>query len=86
MRSYTITTRTSPATNTKGKEVLVRSSDGGKGTFPWDYRYDGPEVHENAARKIAVMENPNQEITMQRLREDGPSGYAFRVIVGRVAQ
>lgn len=76
-----ITTRTLPPTETKDKRVRVRSENGTEADYPWDHRYDVDLVHENAARKVAVMEYPDQEITMHRI-ETTELGYVFRAAVG----
>jgi len=81
MHSYNIQTRTLPPTETKGKRVHVDSAAGLSATHPWDYAYDAPEVHENAARKVAEAENPGEQITLQRI-DSGTMGYTFRAIVG----
>jgi hypothetical protein len=82
MRTVRITTRTLEPTLTRDKRIRVRSADGTVADYPWDHRYDAPEAHQEAARKVAVMENPNQEITMQRTGSDA-MGYTFRAIIGR---
>jgi hypothetical protein len=85
VRSIRIETRTLPPTETKDKRVRVRSQDGTVADYPWDHRYDAHEVHYFAARKVAVMENPNQEITVVK-SADADMGYVFLAVIGRVAQ
>lgn len=85
MKMTRIHTRTLPPTETKDKRVRVRSEAGTEADYPWDHRYDAPEMHYHAARKVAVMENPNQEITMFKVA-DTNMGYTFRAVIGRVAQ
>lgn len=83
MQSVHIITRTLTPTDTADKRVAVKSKNGTQAVFPWDHRYDDPEVHENAARKVAEQENPGQEITMQRV-DTNALGYTFRALIGRV--
>lgn len=86
MRTIRITTRTLPPTETTDKRVRVKSDDGTVAEYPWDHRYDAPEMHYHAARKVAVMENPDQEIVVVRSGEDGSMGYIFRAVIGKVDQ
>lgn len=81
MRAYNIQTRTLPPTERKDKRVHVDSALGLSATHPWDQRYDAPEVHENAARKVAEAECPGEKITLQRI-DSGAMGYTFRAIIG----
>lgn len=83
MHAYKIQTRTLPPIESKGKRVHVDSAAGLSTTHPWDHAYDAPEVHENAARKVAEAENPGEKITVQRIGTNA-MGYTFRVIIGEV--
>jgi hypothetical protein len=81
MRTIIIKTRTLPPTDTEGKRVRVRSQDGGEAVYPWDYSHDDDQVHEEAARKVAMMENPDQPVTLQLTDIDG-MGRTFRAVIG----
>lgn len=80
-----ITTRTLPPTETKDKRVRVRSENGTEADYPWDHRYDTDAMHENAARKLTMMEHPNRPITMYVV-ETTDMGYVFRAAVGMEAR
>ncbi len=81
MRSVTITTRTLPPTDTQGKRVRVKSQDGTVADYPWDHRFDTPEMPEHAARTLAVLGTPNEPVTVQRI-ESNAMGYTFRALIG----
>lgn len=80
MHAYTIYTRTMPPTDTTDKRVSLDTEEGTHVVYPWDHAYDAPEVHENAALKVAEMENPGRQVTVQRTGSSA-LGYTFRATV-----
>jgi hypothetical protein len=85
MRIVGIITRTLPPTDNEGKRVAVKSKDGGTAVYPWDHRYDAPEMHEYAASKVAKMENPGKAITMRCVRSDA-MGYGFHAQIEEISK
>ena len=81
MHSYNISSRPLEPTDTKPKRLVTDTENGTHTEHVWDHAYDAPELHENAARKVAEMENPGRPITLQRTRITS-TGYTFRVLVG----
>lgn len=80
MRTYTITTRTIPPTETAPKKIRLRSEDGSDTYYPWDHSLDAPEAHEAGALHLATVENHGRTVTVERTTV-GAMGYEFRVSV-----
>jgi hypothetical protein len=81
MHTITITTRTLPPTDTEGKRVRVRTSEGFEADYPWDHAYDTPEVHDKVARQSVALGSPARTIEAFNLTESTAMGYTFTATV-----